>query len=107
MAASSRKSGSTSEAQVVVTGPILGARPGRSRYAFVDSFRARRARISPLRSERVVGWGAPSAASGSRLGGPTSLARTRAAPTKSRKSGAGRVGRDLNSGWNWLATNQG
>lgn len=34
-------------------------------------------------------------------------ARSRAAPTKSRKSGAGRVGRDLNSGWNWLATNQG
>src|SRR5205807_8110454 len=30
-----------------------------------------------------------------------------AAPTNSRKSGAGRVGRDLNSGWNWLATNQG
>src|ERR671934_138051 len=34
-------------------------------------------------------------------------ARSRAAPTKSRKSGPGRVGRDLNSGWNWLATNQG
>ena len=34
-------------------------------------------------------------------------ARSSAAPTKSRKSGAGRVGRDLNSGWNWLATNQG
>ena len=35
------------------------------------------------------------------------LARSSAAPTKPRKSGAGRVGRDLNSGWNWLATNQG
>ena len=35
------------------------------------------------------------------------LARSRAAPTKSRKSGAGRTGRDLNSGWNWLATNHG
>ena len=33
--------------------------------------------------------------------------RSKAAPTKSRKSGAGRVGRDLNSGWNWLATNHG
>ena len=33
--------------------------------------------------------------------------RSSAAPTNSRKSGAGRVGRDLNSGWNWLATNQG
>src|SRR5439155_23265529 len=29
-----------------------------------------------------------------------SRARARAAPTNSRKSGAGRVGRDLNSGWN-------
>ena len=29
-------------------------------------------------------------------------ARTSAAPMKSRKSGAGRFGRDLNSGWNWL-----
>src|SRR6266511_3395196 len=36
-----------------------------------------------------------------------SRARPSAAPTNSRKSGAGRVGRDLNSGWNWLATNQG
>ena len=36
-----------------------------------------------------------------------SLRRRAAAPTKSRKSGAGRVGRDLNSGWNWEATNQG
>ena len=35
------------------------------------------------------------------------LARSSAAPTKPRKSGAGRVGRDLNSGWNWLATNHG
>src|SRR5205823_7023374 len=34
-------------------------------------------------------------------------ARSSAAATKPRKSGAGRVGRDLNSGWNWLATNQG
>src|SRR5262249_35925304 len=34
-------------------------------------------------------------------------ARSRAAPTNSRNSGAGRVGRDLNSGWNWLATNHG
>jgi len=34
-------------------------------------------------------------------------ARSSAAPTNSRKSGAGRVGRDLNSGWNWLATNHG
>ncbi len=34
-------------------------------------------------------------------------ARSSAAATNSRKSGAGRVGRDLNSGWNWLATNQG
>src|SRR6516164_9481519 len=34
-------------------------------------------------------------------------ARSRAAPTKPRKSGAARVGRDLNSGWNWLATNHG
>jgi hypothetical protein len=34
-------------------------------------------------------------------------ARSRAAATNSRKSGAGRVGRDLNSGWNWLATNHG
>ena len=30
-----------------------------------------------------------------------------AAPTKSRKSGCGRVGRDLNSGWNCEATNHG
>ena len=34
-------------------------------------------------------------------------ARSRAAPTKPRNSGAERVGRDLNSGWNWLATNHG
>src|SRR5262249_55522975 len=34
-------------------------------------------------------------------------ARAWAAPTNSRNSGAGLVGRDLNSGWNWLATNQG
>jgi len=34
-------------------------------------------------------------------------ARSSAAPTNSRKSGAGLVGRDLNSGWNWLATNHG
>jgi hypothetical protein len=33
--------------------------------------------------------------------------RSSAAAANSRKSGAGRVGRDLNSGWNWLATNQG
>ena len=33
--------------------------------------------------------------------------RSSAATTNSRKSGAGRVGRDLNSGWNWLATNHG
>ena len=30
-----------------------------------------------------------------------------AAPTKSRKSGCGRVGRDLNSGWNCAAQNHG
>ena len=34
-------------------------------------------------------------------------ARSCAAATNSRNSGAGLVGRDLNSGWNWLATNQG
>ena len=34
-------------------------------------------------------------------------ARSSAAPTKPRNSGAERVGRDLNSGWNWLATNHG
>src|SRR5581483_4094442 len=34
-------------------------------------------------------------------------ARSSAAPTKPRKSGAARVGLDLNSGWNWLATNHG
>ena len=42
---------------------------------------------------------------------PTEPGRKRpcstAAPTKSRNSGWGRVGRDVNSGWNWLATNQG
>ena len=37
----------------------------------------------------------------------TSATARSAAPTKSRNSGAGRVGRDLNSGWNWLATNHG
>src|SRR5204863_6675917 len=36
-----------------------------------------------------------------------SRARASAAATNSRKSGAGRVGRDLNSGWNCDATNQG
>ena len=30
-----------------------------------------------------------------------------AAPMKSRNSGCGLVGRLLNSGWNWQATNQG
>src|SRR5581483_7607245 len=34
-------------------------------------------------------------------------ARSSAAPTKPRKRDAARVGRDLNSGWNWLATNHG
>ena len=38
---------------------------------------------------------------------PRARARASAAPTKSRKSGAGRVGRDLNSGWNCDATNHG
>src|SRR6185312_11006035 len=33
--------------------------------------------------------------------------RCAAAPTKSRNSGCGRFGRDLNSGWYWLATNHG
>jgi len=36
-----------------------------------------------------------------------SAARFAAAPTKSRKSGSGRVGRELNSGWNWEATKNG
>ena len=30
-----------------------------------------------------------------------------AAPTNSRKSGSGRLGRELNSGWNWEATKKG
>ena len=38
---------------------------------------------------------------------PLARARSSAAPTNSRKSGAGRVGRDLNSGWNCDATNHG
>ena len=39
---------------------------------------------------------------------PSATARARAPrTTNSRKSGAGLVGRDLNSGWNWLATNHG
>src|SRR5205085_9565271 len=34
-------------------------------------------------------------------------ARSTAAPTKSRNSGCGRSGRDLNSGWYWEATKNG
>ena len=40
-------------------------------------------------------------------GSPASAARASAAPTNSRNSGAGRFGRDLNSGWNCEATKNG
>src|SRR3989442_5753406 len=47
---------------------------------------------------------ARSPATGSRSAVPRSRARSSAAPTKVRKSGSGRLGRDLNSGGYWEAT---
>jgi len=38
---------------------------------------------------------------------PLQVVPAMAAATKPAKSGCGRSGRDLNSGWNWLATYQG
>src|SRR5262249_48518351 len=47
---------------------------------------------------------AASASAAGSAGAGRSAARFAAAPTNSRKSGSGRVGRELNSGWNCEAT---
>ena len=73
----------------------------------------RRARAAPERTRprrRTLASSAPAdSTSVSSVAGPSprSAARRAAAPTNSRNSGSGRVGRELNSGWNCEATKNG
>ena len=90
-----------------VTATAVAAREGRDDRRLPAT--ARRRRSSPGMTFFVsVGFVAEELSRDGRTASARAArARSSAAPTKPWKSGAGRVGRDLNSGWNWLATNHG
>src|SRR5207245_6263633 len=70
-----------------------------------DTARGRRRDVRPHAGWEVLSVETAGLAAAPSTGGAPAFSA--AAPTKSRKSGCGRLGRERNSGWNCEATNQG